>query len=150
MRAARALGCAWLLPVLLPALATAGPLGFHPPGRIVPSAIGVLFSSAPAPARGWKANTDLESSRGRQVLEFAPDQLTDALFLAVAGSVQFERIQYALDDGVVHSLDVFGEVREHGLYELATLGGTHRVLWVRVTARALSRHAELGLRLALV
>jgi len=83
------------------------------------------------------------------VLEFAPDEPTSALFVAVAGTVEFERVDYGLDDGVTRSLDAFGAVRGPGLYQVAELDATRQVLWVRVVARALSRRSEVGLRLAL-
>jgi hypothetical protein len=144
-----------LLPALLAGPAAAGPPRFRPPGRLVPAVIGALFNSGTASpgsprAAAWRPDAELESPRGRQVLEFTPEELTDGLFLAVAGAVEFERVDYALDDGRVCSLDVFGLVREPGLYRLADLGGTHRVLWVRVVARAVSPRAALGLRLGLV
>jgi len=101
-----------------------------------------------APA-DWRPDFGLEPGQGRRVLEFAPDEPTSALFVAVAGTVEFERVDYGLDDGVTRSLDAFGAVRGPGLYQVADLDATRQVLWVRVVARALSRRSEVGLRLAL-
>jgi hypothetical protein len=97
----------------------------------------------------WQANAALEHEQGRRVLEFAPDEPACALFLEVVGSVEFERIDYALEDGRPRSAEVFGLVRGRGLYQVVDLDGAHRVSWVRIIARARSPRAGLGLRLGL-
>jgi len=91
--------------------------------------------------------TALESGRGRRVLQLEVEETAVALLLEVRGSVEFERIDFALGDGGVTSIDAFGAVRGPGLYEVARLGSGRHVRWVRIVARARSRDAGLGLRL---
>jgi len=110
-------------------------------------ALARALAALPPGVPEWRPDVDLEARQGRRVIEFTPDELAAGLYLQVAGRVEFEHIDFALDDGTVRSVDAFGEVRTPGLYQVAEFDGSRRVLWVRVLARALSRRAGLGLRL---
>jgi hypothetical protein len=82
-------------------------------------------------------------------LTFDLNDQGSALFLEVQGKAEFETADILCEGGEVISVDLRHEVRGGGLYQLHDLGGQRRVSLVRVTARAQSGTARVGLRLGL-
>jgi len=106
-----------------------------------------IWLAAGQRAAEWQSDAKLEQRQGRRVIEVEPREPAAALLVAISGTVEFERIDYSLDDGPPRSVDVFSVVRGSGLYEIASFDGERRVTLVRIIARALSPRSEIGARL---
>jgi hypothetical protein len=89
----------------------------------------------------------LRREQGWTVLDLPVNEPASALYLEVTGRVQFDSAEIVFRDGAARALDLRGVVRGRGLFELHDFADVPEVATVRLTVRAATARACVGLRI---
>ncbi|HYM81805.1 MAG TPA: hypothetical protein VEY91_10415 [Candidatus Limnocylindria bacterium] len=111
-----------------------------------------MLSKVTAPFRAQPAlpnSSHLSRDMGWTSLTFDVHEPSTAIFVEVQGQAQFDAADIVCSDGEIVSLPLRNSVRGQGMFALHDLGATKTVEQVRITARARSPQARVGLRLGL-
>jgi hypothetical protein len=90
----------------------------------------------------------LSREQGWTVLDLPVNEPATALYVEVAGRVQFDSAEIVFRDGAPRPLDLRGVVRGRGFFELHTCAGPRAVTAVRLNVRATTARAQVGIRIA--